>query len=380
MNKKFSARITAGLLALVMALGLALPASAADKRLEAAYTGTKIVLDGDTILPMDATGRIVEPFAVDGTTYLPIRAVADALGLGVDWDQATKTVKLSTGRPSAPPDGSQLAAAEFCAFGETVCTLYFPSNWADAVYMENDIDNGRITFYDYANYDEEAGYGGRLFALRLFTSYSEYEHLPNRKFVQKIILDGVSYDLVLIRPSDVQFDPSPEKEQSYMSKYRQIDGIVEDMVFSSAVQFPQPVIKTITATYTGTKITLDGKAITPKDANGKTVEPFAVKGTTYLPIRAVANALGLEVGWNQATKTVTLSSKPVQSPAPASTPKPQPDPKPDPEPAPEARTVYVTPTGKRYHYDGSCNGGTYIASTLAEALSRGLTPCNKCVL
>ena len=100
MNKKFSARITACLLALVMALGLALPASAADKRLEAAYTGTKIVLDGDTILPMDATGRIVEPFAVDGTTYLPIRAVADALGLGVDWDQATKTVKLSTGRPT----------------------------------------------------------------------------------------------------------------------------------------------------------------------------------------------------------------------------------------------------------------------------------------
>lgn len=42
------------------------------------------------------------------------------------------------------------------------------------------------------------------------------------------------------------------------------------------------------------------------------------------------------------------------------------------------RTVYITPTGKRYHYDNNCNGGTYIPSTLAEAQARGLTPCKKC--
>lgn len=41
--------------------------------------------------------------------------------------------------------------------------------------------------------------------------------------------------------------------------------------------------------------------------------------------------------------------------------------------------VYVTKTGKRYHYDSHCNGGTYYPSTLADALARGLTPCNKCV-
>lgn len=45
----------------------------------------------------------------------------------------------------------------------------------------------------------------------------------------------------------------------------------------------------------------------------------------------------------------------------------------------QSRTVYVTKTGKRYHYDGNCNGGKYYASTLNEAKSRGLTPCNKCV-
>lgn len=42
------------------------------------------------------------------------------------------------------------------------------------------------------------------------------------------------------------------------------------------------------------------------------------------------------------------------------------------------RTVYITPTGKRYHYNSNCNGGTYIPSTMSEALARGLTPCKKC--
>lgn len=43
------------------------------------------------------------------------------------------------------------------------------------------------------------------------------------------------------------------------------------------------------------------------------------------------------------------------------------------------QTVYITRTGKRYHYDPNCNGGTYIASTLSAAKASGLTPCQKCV-
>lgn len=42
-------------------------------------------------------------------------------------------------------------------------------------------------------------------------------------------------------------------------------------------------------------------------------------------------------------------------------------------------TVYITKTGKKYHYSSTCNGGKYYPSTLGEARSRGLTPCSKCV-
>ena len=43
-----------------------------------------------------------------------------------------------------------------------------------------------------------------------------------------------------------------------------------------------------------------------------------------------------------------------------------------------SRTVYRTPTGKRYHYDPDCGGKNSYATTLNSAISSGLTPCKKC--
>ena len=41
-------------------------------------------------------------------------------------------------------------------------------------------------------------------------------------------------------------------------------------------------------------------------------------------------------------------------------------------------TVYITKTGKRYHQDPNCGGSKCWQTTLADAKSRGLTPCQKC--
>lgn len=40
-------------------------------------------------------------------------------------------------------------------------------------------------------------------------------------------------------------------------------------------------------------------------------------------------------------------------------------------------TVYITPTGAKYHTH-KCGNGTYYPATLSEARARGLTPCLKC--
>lgn len=65
----------------------------------------------------------------------------------------------------------------------------------------------------------------------------------------------------------------------------------------------------IEAVYNDIKIVVDGQQITPNDGNGKVIEPFISYGTTYLPVRAIANAFGKEADWDGETNTVILGAK-----------------------------------------------------------------------
>ena len=93
--KKLSKWIVAALAVLL----LATPVLAANGNVNAVleYLNIKITLDGQEITATDVNGKSAEPFAIDGTVYVPVRAISEALGLDVEWDSATNTVKLSTG-------------------------------------------------------------------------------------------------------------------------------------------------------------------------------------------------------------------------------------------------------------------------------------------
>lgn len=43
------------------------------------------------------------PVNYDGSTYLPVRELASAVGLAVDWDDASRTAKLSSGSAEVEP-------------------------------------------------------------------------------------------------------------------------------------------------------------------------------------------------------------------------------------------------------------------------------------
>ena len=80
------------------------------------------------------------------------------------------------------------------------------------------------------------------------------------------------------------------------------------------------VYKNIRVQYCGIKLVVNGAPVTPKDANGSTVEPFIYNGTTYLPVRAVGNALGQDVSWNGNTKTVYIGMNETDTKAKKLTP------------------------------------------------------------
>ena len=182
-------RRIAVLLAAVFMLAAAVPALAYEqKAVTIHYDGISLKLDGEYLTPRDVTGAAVSPFVLSGTTYLPIRAVASALGLGVEWEQETQTIRLTSG----------------------------------------------------AGADRTPG-----------------------------------------------------------------EANTEDRYADAVLNYP------------GITIYLDGEKLEPRDVTGAVVDPFVISGTTYLPIRAVASALGLGVDWDGATKTVLLYSDPQQGPAEA---------------------------------------------------------------
>lgn len=81
-----------------------------------------------------------------------------------------------------------------------------------------------------------------------------------------------------------------------------------------------------------------------------------INNRTMVPAAFVSTALGCTVTWNAETQTAAVADKLKE------------------------QSIYVTETGTHYHFDGTCNGGTYYAASLAEAMGRALNPCDKCVL
>lgn len=63
--------------------------------------------------------------------------------------------------------------------------------------------------------------------------------------------------------------------------------------------------KTITVT-SGVNVEFNNEAIDMTDANGKAVEAFIYNGTTYVPIRAVSNAFGADIGYDRNTQTISV--------------------------------------------------------------------------
>lgn len=76
----------------------------------------------------------------------------------------------------------------------------------------------------------------------------------------------------------------------------------------------------IRATYKDIKVAVNNTVVSLKDAQGRTVEPFVYNGTTYLPVRGVATALGQQVSWDASTNTVYVGEQPTKAPASKSTP------------------------------------------------------------
>ena len=80
----------AGMLTAAVISGLGVGALAASGQLTITVDPINILVNGETFQPKDAQGNAVPVFAYNGTTYAPLRALAEAYGLEVGYDAGAK--------------------------------------------------------------------------------------------------------------------------------------------------------------------------------------------------------------------------------------------------------------------------------------------------
>lgn len=92
-------------------------------------------------------------------------------------------------------------------------------------------------------------------------------------------------------------------------------AVIASMLFTlTSPAFAALSKKTIDA-YTGITVYVNDHVVEPKDANGNPVDILVYNGTTYLPIRAVGNALGLPVQYDSATQSAYVGKHSSATPA-----------------------------------------------------------------
>lgn len=94
MKKNTIARILTGSLAAALLTGGAVFAGTGSRNIDIYYRNIRLMIDGAEYVPTNANGEVVEPFVSNGTTYLPVRAVANAFGKDVKWDSENSIVYI----------------------------------------------------------------------------------------------------------------------------------------------------------------------------------------------------------------------------------------------------------------------------------------------
>ena len=85
-----------------------------------------------------------------------------------------------------------------------------------------------------------------------------------------------------------------------------IAGVLIGAIITGGVVFAANTTTLYNVIASEIKIVIDGQKLNPTDVNGNKVEPIIYNGTTYLPVRAVANAVGKAVYWDGPNYTVYL--------------------------------------------------------------------------
>lgn len=163
MGKQFKGFI----LGFIFACLLVVPTTALADNIQAQFNAVNITVDGNSAVKQGENYQLTDgstvPFSISykGTTYIPIRKISELLGIGINYDNASKTVQV-TANPNAtkaqdkPVETKTTNAAvtntsSYSVFNE--CVKNSNSNGDKVVHVSGFTDGKKIdTNFDYSYY------------------------------------------------------------------------------------------------------------------------------------------------------------------------------------------------------------------------------------
>lgn len=92
-------------------------------------------------------------------------------------------------------------------------------------------------------------------------------------------------------------------------------GALSTLLITSLTFTALAATGTISLQVTPVKIMVNNQEFKPKDAQGNEVLLFTSNGTTYCPLRPLAEAYGLQVGWDQQKQMATVGKSDITTPS-----------------------------------------------------------------
>lgn len=105
----------AGALCVILLAGASVTALAADGSLTLNVNPIKVLVNGEVFEPKDASGNDVMVFTYNGTTYAPLRALAEAYGLEVGYDSERNIATVSDPALKTPTAETETASSDFAS-------------------------------------------------------------------------------------------------------------------------------------------------------------------------------------------------------------------------------------------------------------------------
>lgn len=301
----------------------------------------------------------VAPTVVNGRTMLPIRFVAEGFNLGVGWENDTRTVSII--RNGFDDIEYQTISSMVPAYSGQPCVQI---NGNKPFFKDYEIIGSSFEFY--ADLDElgrcdvaMASIGTDIMPTEERESISSVTPTGWLNASYDIVDGGYLYNRCHLIGFQLTGENANERNLITGTRYLNIDGMLpfENMIDDYVENTNNNVVYRSTPIFTENNLVADGVLL---EAYSVEDNGAGINFCVYCYNVQPNINIDYATGANSIMDKIPDISIQTNQNTDATS------------------TIYRTPSGKRYHLDADCGGKNSYAITIEEANKSGLTPCSKC--